>query len=62
MVVAENAALRSKPFARVSSADSFIPLADAANLVLMQEDEIVATTLAISGGTRAVIPPEQRPS
>ena len=29
-----------KRFARVASADSFIPLADAANLVLLQEDEI----------------------
>jgi 2-oxoisovalerate dehydrogenase E1 component len=62
MVVAENSTLRTKPFARVSSADSFIPLADAANLVLMQEDEIVAAALAISGRTRAVVPPEQRPS
>ena len=33
-------ALRDKPFARVTSADSFIPLADAANLVLLQEPEI----------------------
>jgi 2-oxoisovalerate dehydrogenase E1 component len=29
------------PFARVSSADSFVPLADAANLVLAQEPEIL---------------------
>jgi 2-oxoisovalerate dehydrogenase E1 component len=46
-IVAENGALRSKPFARVASADSFIPLADAANLVLMQEDEIVRTAQSI---------------
>lgn len=33
--------LRAKPYARVTSADSFIPLAEAANLVLLQEPEIV---------------------
>ncbi|HVJ90722.1 MAG TPA: thiamine pyrophosphate-dependent enzyme, partial [Labilithrix sp.] len=48
-VLAENAALRGKPFARVTSADSFIPLAEAANLVLLQEDEIVETALSIAG-------------
>ncbi|MCA9584870.1 MAG: hypothetical protein KC657_05900 [Myxococcales bacterium] len=31
---------RPRPFARVASADSFVPLADAANLVLVQEHEI----------------------
>jgi 2-oxoisovalerate dehydrogenase E1 component len=33
--------LRQKPFERVTSADSFIPLAEAANLVLLQEPEIL---------------------
>jgi 2-oxoisovalerate dehydrogenase E1 component len=39
--------LRAKAFARVTSADSFIPLAEAANLVLLQEAEILeaASTL-----------------
>ena len=48
-IMTENPALRSKPFARVASADSFIPLADAANLVLVQEDEIMHAALAVSG-------------
>ena len=48
-LMAENPALRTKPFARVTSADSFIPLADAANLVLLQEDEIAHAALAVSG-------------
>lgn len=45
--LADVRALRDKPFARVTSADSFVPLADAANLVLLQEEEIfaVASTL-----------------
>lgn len=34
-------------FSRVTSADSFIPLGDAANLVLLSEDEIVAAALAL---------------
>ncbi|WP_394827752.1 transketolase C-terminal domain-containing protein [Pendulispora albinea] len=38
---AGDAELRAKPFARVTSADSFIPLAEAANLVLVQEAEIL---------------------
>jgi len=33
---------RRVPIARVTSADSFIPLADAANLVLAQEEEITS--------------------
>lgn len=41
--LAENGTLREKPFARVTSADSFIPLAEAANLVLLQEAEIFET-------------------
>lgn len=48
-VVAESPALRGKPFARVTSADSFIPLAEAANLVLLQEDEIVGAARALAG-------------
>ncbi|MBX3226339.1 MAG: hypothetical protein KIT84_42850 [Labilithrix sp.] len=48
-LVAENPALRAKPFARVASADSFIPLADAANLVLVSEDEILHAALAVAG-------------
>ena len=46
-VVAEESSLRHKPFARVTSADSFIPLADAANLVLLQEPEIFEAALAL---------------
>jgi 2-oxoisovalerate dehydrogenase E1 component len=45
--LADTGAIKSKPFARVASADSFIPLADAANLVLLQEDEIRAAALAL---------------
>jgi hypothetical protein len=48
-IMSENPALRSKPFARAASADSFIPLADAANLVLVQEDEILHAALAVAG-------------
>ncbi len=36
-------------FARVTAPDSFIPLADAANLVLPQEDEIEAAALRLVG-------------
>ncbi len=43
LALIEDTSTKNKPFARVSSADSFVPLADAANLVLVQEDEIVAT-------------------
>jgi 2-oxoisovalerate dehydrogenase E1 component len=50
-VIAETPALRAKPFSRVASADSFIPLADAANLVLLQEDDIFAAALAVAGKT-----------
>lgn len=39
--------LRNKPFARVCSADSFIPLAEAANLVLVQEPEILEAALSL---------------
>jgi 2-oxoisovalerate dehydrogenase E1 component len=46
-LVAESPALRGKPFARVSSADSFVPLAEAANLVLVQEDEIAAAARSL---------------
>ncbi len=53
-LLADDATLHAKPFARVTSADSFIPLAEAANLVLLQEEEIVDTALAVAGGTRAV--------
>jgi 2-oxoisovalerate dehydrogenase E1 component len=38
--IAEDDALRNTPLARVTSADSFVPLAEAANLVLLQEPEI----------------------
>ena len=53
--LAESPALRDKPFARVTSADSFIPLAEAANLVLLQEPEIYAAAIelaAASGSAR----------
>jgi 2-oxoisovalerate dehydrogenase E1 component len=43
-VLESDAAVR---FARVTSADSFIPLGDAANLVLASEDEIVAAALRL---------------
>ena len=45
--LADSAALRVKPFARVTSADSFIPLADAANLVLLQEPEIYEAAVGL---------------
>jgi 2-oxoisovalerate dehydrogenase E1 component len=41
---------RRVPFARVTSADSFVPLADAANLVLAQEDEILAAATRLTAG------------
>ena len=47
-IVAETPALRDKPFARATSADSFIPLAEAANLVLLQEAEIYATAVELT--------------
>jgi 2-oxoisovalerate dehydrogenase E1 component len=47
-IIAESSTLRAKPFARVTSADSFIPLADAANLVLLQEPEIVEAALRVA--------------
>ena len=42
--------LRAKPLGRVASADSFIPLADAANLVLLQEAEILRAALELAAG------------
>lgn len=47
-VFAEDASLRDEPFARVASADSFIPLASAADLVLLQEQEILAAAEALT--------------
>ncbi len=47
-ILAEVGALRAKPFDRVTSADSFIPLAGAANLVLLQESEIVTAAAALT--------------
>lgn len=41
-------ALRDRPFARVTSADSFIPLAEAANLVLLQEGEIYEAACSLT--------------
>jgi 2-oxoisovalerate dehydrogenase E1 component len=46
-VVAEEPQLRDRPLARVASADSFVPLAAAANLVLLQEEEILEAALAL---------------
>jgi 2-oxoisovalerate dehydrogenase E1 component len=46
-VIAEEAALRDRPLARVTSADSFVPLAAAANLVLLQEEEILDAALRL---------------
>ena len=37
------------PIARVSSRDSFVPLGDAAELVLLSEDDIVAGVIAMMG-------------
>lgn len=53
-VIAESPALRHKPLARVASADSFVPLAEAANLVLMQEPEIAEAALALVREVRGV--------
>ncbi len=39
----------SGPLRRVTSADSFVPLGDAANLVLLQESEIEAAALSACG-------------
>ena len=47
-VFAEDPALREKRYARVASADSFVPLADAANLVLVQEDEVLAAARSLT--------------
>ena len=49
--LADVRSLRSKPFARVTSADSFIPLADAANLVLLQEPEILEAAIRLTQGS-----------
>jgi 2-oxoisovalerate dehydrogenase E1 component len=46
--LSDSPSLRSKPFARVTSADSFIPLADAANLVLLQEPEIYEAAVRLT--------------
>lgn len=46
--IADVPSLRAKPFARVTSADSFIPLAEAANLVLLQESEILEAALSVT--------------
>lgn len=46
-IFAEDASLKAKGFARTSSADSFVPLAEAANLVLLQEEEIVEAALRL---------------
>jgi 2-oxoisovalerate dehydrogenase E1 component len=46
--LADVPSLRAKPFARVTSADSFIPLAEAANLVLLQEPEILEAALKLA--------------
>jgi 2-oxoisovalerate dehydrogenase E1 component len=43
----EHPETRGVRFARVSAADSFVPLAEAANLVLVQEDEIEASARAL---------------
>ncbi len=50
---ADSSTLRGKPFVRVTSADSFIPLADAANLVLLQEPEIHETAVKLTSGWSA---------
>lgn len=46
--LADVPSLRAKPYARVTSADSFIPLAEAANLVLLQENEIVEAAQSLT--------------
>jgi 2-oxoisovalerate dehydrogenase E1 component len=47
-VIAEDPELRDRPLVRVTSADSFVPLAAAANLVLLQEEEILEAALRIT--------------
>ena len=39
----------ARELARVAGADVYVPLAGAANLVLVQEAEIVAAALALAG-------------
>jgi 2-oxoisovalerate dehydrogenase E1 component len=46
--IADAPSLREKRFARVTSADSFIPLAEAANLVLLQEPEIYEAAIRLT--------------
>ncbi len=47
-------------FARVAAADCFVPLGDAAELVLVQEPEIVAAAKALCGATRRRAAPIRR--
>lgn len=61
-LLAETGTLRAKPFGRVTSADSFIPLAEAANLVLLQEEEIVSAALGIAERRSQPKAAETRPS
>jgi 2-oxoisovalerate dehydrogenase E1 component len=50
--LADVPSLRERRYARVTSADSFIPLAEAANLVLLQEDEILESALSLTAARR----------
>jgi 2-oxoisovalerate dehydrogenase E1 component len=59
--VADSPALRGKPFARATSADSFIPLAEAANLVLLQEEEILAAARKVAARRSQPASVEARP-
>ncbi len=52
--VAEDTVARDRPMSRVASADSFIALGDAANLVLLQEQEILAAARALLGPQASV--------
>jgi 2-oxoisovalerate dehydrogenase E1 component len=55
----EDAEAQMVPFARATSADSFVPLGDAANLVLVQEDEIAAAARRLVGRTARPGPPPE---
>lgn len=48
----EDGSLRAKPFARVTSSDSFVPLAEAANLVLLQEPEILEAAMNLTASSK----------
>ncbi|WP_169927794.1 thiamine pyrophosphate-dependent enzyme [Labilithrix luteola] len=52
-LIADDGTLRTKPFARVTSSDSFVPLAEAANLVLLQEPEILEAAMKLTTSSKS---------